>query len=56
MLKIIKKVNLILAIVLIFSAIFPALTELSSVIAAEYKITWNGKVKYRSINCSEILQ
>lgn len=44
--KLKKKLNLILAVVLLLSAIFPTAFELSEVLAAEYKITWNGKVTY----------
>lgn len=48
--------NLILALVLLLSAVFPTAFELSEVLAAEYKITWNGKVTYRTFNGTEILQ
>lgn len=41
-----KKINLMLAIILLLSSIFPTLFGISEVIAAEYKITWNGKVTY----------
>jgi len=54
--KFIKKLNLVLAIMILLSTIFPTAFELSRVLATEYKITWNGKVTYRTFNCTEILQ
>ena len=51
--KILKKLNLVLAIMILLSTIFPTAFELSEVLAAEYKITWNGKITYRTINSTE---
>lgn len=44
--KTVKKINLVLAIIMFLSAVFPTMFEFSEVLAAEYKITWNGKVTY----------
>lgn len=54
--KTFKMLNLMLAIITLLTSVLPTTMQLSKVFAADYTITWNGKVTYRRLNSAEILQ